>query len=203
MNEAKTILEPIAGYLVDIYAKLRNRIFIPHSYTKLHNLKLCRDLTGAITAVEIGSFKGVTAKRLSYLFKNVVTVEIDPDLHRQSKARCKGRANIELLLGDGAVLIPDIAARVKNAVLFLDGHHSGGKTGLGDEPEPVLKELDLIAAHLDNFVAVVVDDFRLFGVERDWPMKHEVMAKLENLFKAPHWQIAVLNDQYLAIRLRK
>jgi hypothetical protein len=200
MNDPRTFIEPLAGYVLDLSARLRNRLFIPHSLTKLHNLKLCRDMTGARTAVEIGSFKGVTARRLSYLFDKVITVEIDPDLHRQARERCARRNNVELILGDGAKVLGDIAHKIERAVLFLDGHHSGGATGIGDEPEPVLAELDLISDKLENVSAVVIDDFRLFGVEAGWPSKSDVMRKLEILFPHPAWQIAVLNDQFLVVR---
>lgn len=202
MNDPKTIIEPLAGYFLDIVAKLRNRPYVPHSYTKLHNLAACRQLTGAKEIIEVGSFKGVTARRLSYIFDHVVTIEIDPALHELARERCTGRSNVELILGDGAKVLPQVAARTRSAVIFLDGHFSGGETGQGDEPEPVLKELDIIAGHLDNFVGIVVDDFRLFGVEAGWPMKHEVLAKLESLLKPPAWSIAILNDQFVAYRRR-
>ncbi|RUV70439.1 MAG: class I SAM-dependent methyltransferase [Mesorhizobium sp.] len=200
MNDPKTILEPIAGYVFDLVAKLRNRQFVPHSLTKLHNLKTCRDMTGATTAVEIGSYKGVTTKRLSYLFEKVVSVEIDEALYRQAARRCAARKNVELLLGDGSKLLPEIATRVDRALIFLDGHFSGGETGQGDEPEPVLKELDLIAPFISNFVAIVVDDFRLFGVEPGWPRKSEVIQKLETLLPETQWRLSVLNDQFLVVR---
>ncbi|MER9661610.1 hypothetical protein [Mesorhizobium sp. M0159] len=200
MNDPKSILEPIGGYALDLIAKLRNRPFVPHSLTKLHNMKTCRDMTGAMTAVEIGSYKGVTTKRMSHLFEKVISVEIDEALYLQASKRCAGRKNVELLLGDGAKLLPEIAARVNKALIFLDGHFSGGETGQGDEPEPVLKELDLIAPFISNFVAVVVDDFRLFGVEPGWPRKSEVIQKLEILLPETQWRLSVLNDQFLAVR---
>lgn len=200
MNDPKSILEPIGGYALDLIAKLRNRQFVPHSLTKLHNMKTCRDMTGATTAVEIGSYKGVTTKRMSHLFEKVISVEIDEALYHQASKRCAGRKNVELLLGDGARLLPEIASRVNKALIYLDGHFSGGETGQGDEPEPVLKELDLIAPFISNFAAVVVDDFRLFGVEPGWPRKSEVIQKLETLLPETQWRLSVLNDQFLAVR---
>jgi predicted O-methyltransferase YrrM len=200
LNEPGAIFQPLAGFALDLVRRLRNQPHVPHSLSKLQNLKTCKRLTGARTAVEIGSFKGVTTRRLARIFENVVSVEIVPELHEIAKAHCRGCSNVELLLGDGAKLLPSIAARVDRAVIFLDGHFSGGKTGQGDEPEPVLKELDLIAPHLKNFSAIVVDDFRLFGVEDGWPQKAEVLAKLETVLRAPTWQHFVLNDQYLCVR---
>lgn len=200
MNDPKTFIEPVIGFVADILAKIRNRPFVPHSLMKLQNLKVSRDMTGAKTIVEIGSFKGITTRRLSYLFDRVISVEIDPVLHGIAQQRCGGRTNIELLLGDGSQLLGGIAGNIEKAVLYLDGHYSGGQTGMGDEPEPVLRELDLVADNLDRFSAVIVDDFRLFGVEQGWPSKADVMLKLETLLPSPVWKHYVMNDQYVSMR---
>jgi len=200
MNDPKSIIEPIGGWFVDGFAKLRNRPFVPHSLTKLQNIIACRDLSGARTAVEIGSFKGVMTKRLSYFFDKVISVEIDESLYRIAKERCRRRNNVELIQGDGTKLLGSISARVERALIFLDGHFSGGATGHGDVPEPVLQEVDLMQQHMKNYVGVVVDDFRLFGVEKDWPSKGEVLHKMEETFPHPQWNINVMNDQIIAYR---
>jgi hypothetical protein len=203
MNEPVTFLEPLFGYLLDTAAKLRNVPFTPHSLTKLHNLRSVRALSGATTVIEIGTYKGVTTRRLSRLFDKVVTVEIDEALMQRAKARCTGRVNIQFLLGDGSQLLPEILARERNVLLFFDGHFSGGETGQGDEPEPVLKEMDTVRHYLDRVSAIVIDDFRLFGVEPYWPLKSEVFAKLERICPEPAWTISLLNDQFVAFRRRK
>ena len=40
MNNPKTFIEPLGGYIVDLIYKIINKPFIPHSLTKLHNLKV-------------------------------------------------------------------------------------------------------------------------------------------------------------------
>lgn len=202
MNDPKSFIEPLGGYLVDVLAKLKNTPFTPHSLTKLHNLRTVRNLSGAQTVIEVGTYKGVTTKRLARIFDRVVTIEIDEALYRHAQDRCRGHDNIIFHLGDGAKLLPEIIASERDMLLFLDGHFSGGETGHGDEPEPVLAELDLIARHLDRACAVVIDDFRLFGVEPGWPRKSEVFAKLENVFPTPQWTITLMNDQFVAYRPR-
>lgn len=200
MNDPKSILEPIGGYVLDCAAKLRNDLFVPHSLTKLHNIWRCKKLSGATSAVEVGSYKGLTTRRLSYLFDRVYSIEIDEALCEIARKRCAGRSNVEIFLGDGSKLLGEIAPRVSCGLIFLDGHFSGGETGHGDEPEPVLKELDIIESHIGNFVSVVIDDFRLFGIQDGWPHKSEVMLKLERLFPSPQWMVTVNNDQFLVIR---
>ncbi|MGD9669400.1 MAG: hypothetical protein AB7U75_10130 [Hyphomicrobiaceae bacterium] len=154
----------------------------------------------AKTAIEVGSFKGVTTRRLSYLFDKVISIELDPTLHAEAKTRCADRPNVEILLGDGSVLLPQIIVHAYDALLYFDGHFSGGQTGRGDVPEPVLKEVDLLKDHLHNVSAVVVDDFRLFGLEPGWPRKSEVLRKLEGIFPEPAWSILVQYDQFLVAR---
>lgn len=200
MNDPKTFIQPLGGYCLDIVAKLRQQEFVPHSLTKLHNLNYARKKTGARTAVEIGSFKGVTTKRLSYLFDKVTSVEIDEALFKHAQARCAKRRNVEIHLGDGKEFLGQISPSVDRGLLFLDGHFSGGETGQGDEPEPVLLELDVIKPHLANYSAVVIDDFRLFGIDKGWPRKSEVLAKLETVFAGPLWRITIQYDQFLILR---
>lgn len=199
MNDAKTFLEPLAGLVLDEVAKFRNLPFVPHSLTKLRNLQTCKKLTGATSVVEIGTYKGVTTRRLSRIFDQVVTVEIDAALHAQAVERLKRNTKVRLIHDDGVKALPAIAKEVRKAVLFLDGHFSGGISGSGDEPEPILKELDAIQPYLASFVAIVIDDFRLFGVDKGWPRKSEVMAKLETCLSAD-WHIMVMNDQFVAVR---
>lgn len=201
MNDPKSFVEPLAGFALDCVSLLRNRPFVPHSLLKLKNIRTCRDLSGAATAIEIGTYRGLTASRMSKLFDSVISVEIDDNLYSLAKQRCKELHNVELLHGDGTALLPSISARVSNALIFFDGHFSGGGTGQGVEPEPIINELALIEPHLENFVAIIVDDFRLFGVEPGWPRKSEVFGQLERLLSSD-WYIGVLNDQIIAVRSR-
>jgi Ribosomal RNA adenine dimethylase len=200
MNDPKTILEPIAGYLLDLGAKLRNDIFVPHSLTKLQNIARLKSRTGATTVIEVGSFKGVTTRRLSYIFSTVHSIEIDQKLFAQAQRRCAGRANVTLHNGDGKHVLREIAPNVRRCIVFLDGHFSGGDTGQGDEPEPVLAEVDLIGDNLSNFVGVVIDDFHEFGMAPGWPKKSEVLAKIERVMPEPEWLHAVMHDQFVSLR---
>ena len=200
MNDSKNILAPIGGYLLDLGAKLRNDIFVPHSLTKLHNIARLKSRTGATTVIEVGSYKGVTTRRLSYIFNAVHSIEIDQKLFAQAQQRCAGRKNITLHYGDGKHVLGKLAPNVSNCIVFLDGHFSGGETGQGDEPEPVLAELDSIGANLSPFVGIVIDDFHEFGMALGWPKKSDVLAKLERVMPEPVWLHAVMHDQFISLR---
>lgn len=200
MNDPKSILEPIGGYLLDLGAKLRNDIFVPHSLTKLHSIARIKSRTGATTVIEVGSYRGVTTRRLSYIFSVVHSIEIDGKLIAEAQGRCARRKNVTMHHGDGKEILQALAPEVSRCVVFLDGHFSGGETGQGDEPEPVLAELDVIGAHLSNFVGIVIDDFREFGVAAGWPKKSDVLAKLERVVPEPEWLHAVMHDQFVSLR---
>lgn len=176
-------------------------MFVPHSLTKLHNIAECKRVTGAETVIEVGAYKGVTTKRLSHIFNEVISIEIDESLYRIAKERNKRRGNVELILGDGSQVLPDILPRTSKCIIFLDGHFSGGDTGQGDVPEPVLKELDLIRPWLDEVYGIVLDDFRLFGVEPGWPKKSQIFEKFEQVFSGKEWKLAVQYDQVLVTRI--
>lgn len=201
MNEPNQILRPLGGLLLDMLSMLRNQPFVPHSMTKLRNLKYCKLRTGADSVIEIGTYKGVTAKRLSRFFVNVFTIEINEQLHREAKKNLSKRPNVECLLGDAINILPDILNKTTNVILFCDGHYSGGNTGFGDKKKPILQELDIIQNKMDDISAIVIDDFRLFGVDEDWPQKSEVFSKIEKIFSQSKWEISVLNDQILIIKI--
>ncbi|WP_287203942.1 hypothetical protein [Mesorhizobium sp.] len=91
------------------------------------------------------------------------------------------------------------SAELKISVLFLECPMS-----LACFRQPLRRALrvECSQANLDRFCAVIVDDFRLFGVEPGWPRKAEVMEKLEDVLPAPEWIHGVLNDQFIAVRKR-
>src|SRR5262249_52955544 len=79
------------------------------------------------------------------------------------------------------VELPKIVARseVRDLLVFLDGHFSGGETALGELPEPAIEEIKALGAFRDKVRAVVVDDFRSFGVEQGWPSKASLIQSFE------------------------
>jgi hypothetical protein len=200
LNDAKTFLEPLAGLLLDEISKLRNSPFVPHSLTKLRNISTLQKLTGAKEVIEIGTYKGVTTSRLARIFDKVTSVEIDRELYEGSRTRLQRLDNVVLLLGDGKELIREASSTANNAILFLDGHFSGGETGIGDKPEPVLKELDEIRDNIGNIAGILIDDFRLFGVEQGWPLKSVLLNKIEHELPPEEWNHLVMNDQVLCYR---
>jgi predicted O-methyltransferase YrrM len=46
-----------------------------------------RDRLGLVRAIETGTYKGESARMLAWIFDDVVTIELDPALHRRAVDR--------------------------------------------------------------------------------------------------------------------
>ncbi len=201
MNKPGAFLQALGGHLLDLYRLVTFDVRNPHSLSKLRNIDALRRKTGARTFVETGTYLGVTAARCARLFEKVVTIELDPELTRKAKQYLGRFPNVEVIEGDGLAVLPEVLARgdVRDVLVFLDGHFSGGVTARGDIPEPAVLEVDVLARFRDRIRAIVVDDFRCFGVEDGFPSKAELLASLERHFGA-EFDITVHLDQVLCAR---
>ena len=135
--------------------------------------------------------------RCSRVFSKVFTIELDEALYEKAKAYLSSRDNIVCVLGDATKEIMPILKRedCRDAVIFLDGHFSSGVTAHGDVPEPACELLESLATHKDKIRGIVVDDFRLFGVEANWPKKSDLLKSAEQAFDG--YRLSVHLDQLL------
>ncbi len=133
---------------------------IPRNLATLLKTKL-----GLAYFVENGTYKGDTAAWASEAFDRVWTVEADPALAAQAKARFAAVANVTVVEGDSvaglARLIPDLPGP---ALFWLDAHWCGtDATATAGEVDqcPLLRELAAIASSPYEH-AILVDDARYF-----------------------------------------
>ncbi len=113
--------------------------------------------------VETGTYLGHTIFAMESLFKELHTIEIQPDLHARAQNRYSGD-KIHFHLGDSAYRLPRIVKRLHDpTIFFLDGHWSSGVTGRGDKDCPLYEELDHIVGYFRHRCIVIIDDARLFG----------------------------------------
>lgn len=205
MNRPNQVFAALVGHLSDIARLARGIPINPHSRLKFHVLKSLARRTGARTFVETGTYFGVTAARCARVYARVVTIELDPALASQATAYLRRRKNVQVLQGDAAKLLGGVLETTPPAdvVVFLDGHYSGGATALGELPEPALVELEVLAAFRDRLQAIVIDDFRLFGVEPGFPGKSELLAAAEGHFPATEFELSVSLDQLILERRRE
>jgi hypothetical protein len=121
-----------------------------------------------------------------------VSVEIEPSLYEAARRRFAGNDNVELHLGDSALLVPQLVSSLgEPALLWLDGHFTGGvNTVKGDAIEPApgiltsLGDLDL-----PRGTTVVVDDLRLFGRGDGFPTLDALLLSARRAF--PEAEIAI------------
>ena len=64
-----------------------------------------RKVTGATTLVEVGTFRGLTAKRCAKVFETVKTIELDEQLSSEAAVFLKPFVNVEVIQGDCLVEI--------------------------------------------------------------------------------------------------
>jgi len=203
MNKQGAYLQALGGHCLDLYRLVTFDLGVPHSYSKFRQIDAVRKKTGARMMIETGTYLGVTARRCSHTFEKVYTIELDPALHAQASSWLSVRPNVEVILGDALEKLPTVLARddVDDVLVFLDGHFSGGVTALGDHPEPAVLEIEVLAKYQDKIRAVIIDDFRCFGVDPGWPKKSELIASIERSL-GDRFDMSVHIDQVVLIRSR-
>jgi hypothetical protein len=202
MNKQGFTLSSIGGHIVDLYRLARFDVRNPHSYSKVRQIRALANRTKSRVFIETGTFLGNTAMRCSGDFEKVITIELDSKLFQQAKAYLARRRNVICLEGDALNILPSVLeqAEVGDALVFLDGHFSGGVTAHGELAEPACEEIEVLAKHRDKINAVVVDDFRCFGRDRGWPKRSTLLETIEDSF-GDDFDYTVHLDQVLIWRI--
>ncbi|HMP28268.1 MAG TPA: hypothetical protein PKD85_01625 [Saprospiraceae bacterium] len=149
--------------------------------------------------IETGTYKGGTVEILSPMFKKLFTIELSKLLYLISKERLKIIKNITFLFGNSIVKLPIVFSEVNSpALIWLDGHYSGGITAKGVSECPIMGELDAIKRYGKNLNHIIlIDDMRCFDGLGDYPsierLKEEI-AKINS-----RYQITVEDDILRAV----
>jgi hypothetical protein len=203
MNKQGLTLSTLGGHIVDLYRLARFDLRNPHSYSKVRQIKALASRTDCRVFIEAGTFLGNTAMRCSGDFRRVITMELDPNLFQQAKSYLATRRNVLCLEGDALKLLPSVLEEsdVRDALVFLDGHFSGGATAHGELAEPACEEIAVLARHKDKINAVIVDDFRCFGRDKGWPKRSLLLKTIEDSF-GDDFEFAIHLDQVLIWRMK-
>ena len=173
------------------------------------DLPLAGDLRarlGLLRAVETGTFRGATARRLATVFPEVVTIELAADLHRSAQAALRDTPRVRAVQGHSVARLGELTDPDRPTLYYLDGHWSGGATGGIDDECPVLAEIAAMGAgHPDD--CVIIDDARMFTSAPPPPHRREQWPTLLEVFDAirgrhPGHLVTLLNDQVVAVPLR-
>lgn len=130
-----------------------------------------RERYGLNQFIESGTYLGDTVAYVAQQ-KNVraTSIELDDAYFLSAKERFRSYPNVRILQGDSGKLLPEIVQRLQTPALFwLDGHYSGGDTGMGALNTPVNAELNAILNSSVEGHVVLIDDAHCFDGTRDYP----------------------------------
>jgi hypothetical protein len=134
---------------------------------------------GLDTLVETGTYLGDMVAGVRRDFKSIQTIELDDALYERARRRFAGDANVHLYKGDSGKVLKQIVSELHGPALFwLDAHHSGGITALGDQATPVLEELDHVLASGEPRHVVLIDDARDFNGAGGYPTVDDLRRQI-------------------------
>ena len=116
--------------------------------------------------IETGTNIGGTTFALEPYFEKIHTIEFSEKLHNDTKNRYTGN-KINFILGDSSIVFETLLPTItENCIFFLDGHWSGGDTGKSNKDCPLDEEITHINNLFTNSAIIIIDDFRLFGLDK-------------------------------------
>jgi hypothetical protein len=117
--------------------------------------------------VETGSYlgEGIQAA-LDCGFEKVISLEISEQYKAICDQKFYGNKNVQLVRGDSCNILYDSIKNIEDKITFwLDGHYSGGPTGLGKHEYPLIQELEQINRHHIKSHTILIDDLRIIRNE--------------------------------------
>lgn len=127
--------------------------------------------------IETGTYRGDTLAMAAKMVSRSYSIELDESLCALARHRFRHQADVEILWGDSAAVLPELLESVERpAVVWLDGHYSGGVTA-GEGNVPIWSELN---AALSSEVGhlVLIDDARLFNGTDGYPTIDALMQTI-------------------------
>jgi hypothetical protein len=126
--------------------------------------------------IETGTFLGNMVAATKDTFRQIYSIELQPQLYEQAKQRFSQLNHIKIVHGDSSEVLQQILPSISEACLFwLDAHYSCAAipTARGPKETPILEELNLILNHPYHHV-ILIDDIRLFVGSNDYPLLYNL-----------------------------
>ena len=125
--------------------------------------------------IESGTYLGDMIEVQKNKFEQLYSIEVVERLFNQAVLRFNNDKHIEILLGDSSKVLHELMPRIKQSAIFwLDGHYSGGVTGMGELECPIFGELEAIINNLSVPHCILIDDARLFVGAKSYPTIKEI-----------------------------
>ena len=158
-----------------MHLKGREKRLTPEQWVK-GLLAIHPEYAGIRIAVETGTFRGDGPKWFAQYFDRFSTVEINEGFYKLAQKRCRGCPGFEKIvfyLGDSAKVVPNLAKKFAEPVLWLlDAHYcEWSKSKEWNEPHPVKGKFplwdELHAIGKRKYAdLVLIDDSPIFGADR-------------------------------------
>ncbi|OLE96985.1 MAG: hypothetical protein AUG75_13605 [Cyanobacteria bacterium 13_1_20CM_4_61_6] len=160
---------------------------------------------GLVRAVETGTYRGWSARRLARVFPRVVTIELSPQLHQTAMKTLRDLPNVECRLGRSVDHLSELAHERVPTLYWLDAHWSPlfeASAGEADQC-PVLDELKAIGPG-DAADCFLIDDARVFCASprppydpEHWPTLAEIFDTIRELH--PGHYLTVVSDIVIGV----
>jgi hypothetical protein len=142
----------------------------PPDLRKYERIRQCARRYGTDILVETGTWFGNALFTLRRDFRELHSIELAPELHRQAQAALAHLRHIHLHLGDSATELPKLAATLSAPTLYwLDGHFCSGPSARGAKDTPIFEELDHLLRRPAGRNVILIDDARLFTGQDGYP----------------------------------
>ena len=167
-------------------------------------LKLLQDdYTQYTSFIETGTFNGETIFNVEQYFNKLYTIEVSEHYYTKTIIKYYGN-KINFILGDSSIVFETLLPNISDkCIFFLDGHWSGDDTGRSHKDCPLVEEITHINNLFTNDAIIIIDDFRLFGLE-DWrDINKEKLLNIlqERTSKVYHLDSACAKDDRLIIHI--
>lgn len=115
---------------------------LPTATAKRHTLRYLLEKHQLQNFVETGTYHGDTTAVMAMHSANVQTIELSQDLYLAAKQRFSEMNHVHCWQGSSGERLAEMLENCPGpALIWLDGHYSGGITALGSEISPISKEL--------------------------------------------------------------
>lgn len=150
--------------------------------------------------IETGTYLGDMVYAQKNNFDILYSIEIQPFLFNSAQKRFKKDKHITILLGDSGKVLYELMPKIsETALIWLDGHYSGGITGKSELNSPIFNELKAIFNNNNNNNVILIDDALCFDGNNDYP----TYEKLNNFLNESSYQTQIIDNVIVAEQSKK